>query len=179
MTGLLAHYDRLAALIARQACWLLPSLARLVFAGVLLGYFWSSAGTKLEGIFTPSAGAYAQIFPRLFEAVGYDASQLGLWHWAVALAGAWAEYALPLLILLGFLTRLAALGMLGFITVQSLTDLYGHGVTAGAWFDRASDALILDQRALWALLLVVLVVKGAGPLSLDRLFRRSKDSLPA
>jgi len=59
--------------------------------------------------------------------------------------------------------------MVGFVVVQSLTDLYGHSSALGAWFDRFPDAHILDQRALWVFLLLVLVVKGAGPLSLDRL----------
>ena len=84
---------------------------------------------------------------------------------------------MPLLIVLGLLTRLAALGMIGFVLLQSLTDIVGHGAdaaTVGAWFDRASDALILDQRAFWLLALLVLVLNGAGPLSLDRLlFARS------
>jgi putative oxidoreductase len=59
--------------------------------------------------------------------------------------------------------------------VQSLTDVFGHmadAATVGAWFDRASDSLILDQRTLWGLLLAVLVLKGAGPISLDRLLRQ-------
>lgn len=179
MTHLLALYNRAATSVSRQSDWLLPSLARLVFAGVLTGYFWSSAATKLDGPFSPTAGAYAQIFPRLFEAVGYDQAQLGLFHWAVALAGAWAEFVLPALIVLGFFTRLAALGMAGFVLVQSMTDVFGHGAKAGAWFDRASDALILDQRAFWMLLLVVLVLKGAGPLSIDRLFPKVTVRLPA
>jgi putative oxidoreductase len=155
----------------RAGDWLLPTLARVVFAGVLFSYFWTSAGTKLDGLFTPALGAYAQIFPKQFEAVGYDVSQMGLWHRLVVLAGAWAEYLLPVLIVIGLLTRLAALGMIGFVVVQSLTDIWGHGAGAGAWFDAASDALILDQRALWCLLLAVLILKGAGPLSADRLLR--------
>jgi putative oxidoreductase len=77
---------------------------------------------------------------------------------------------LPTLIVLGFLTRLAALGMIGFTVAQSLTDVYGHGQDSalGAWFDRFSDAAIMDQRAFWIFLLVVLVIKGAGPISFDR-----------
>ena len=66
--------------------------------------------------------------------------------------------------------------MIGFVVVQSLTDIVGHGAdaaTIGAWFDRASGALILDQRAFWVLVLLVRVFKGAGPLSLDRLWFRS------
>ncbi|MFM7446574.1 MAG: DoxX family membrane protein, partial [Tabrizicola sp.] len=104
-----------------------------------------------------------------FDVVGFDESQLGLWHRAVALAGANAELILPALIVLGLFTRAAALGMVGFVLVQSLTDIFGHGVGAGAWFDRASDGVILDQRAFWILLLAVLISKGPGPLSADRI----------
>lgn len=150
---------------------LLPLLARLVFAAVLAGYFWASALTKFDGPFSLSVGAYAQIFPKAIEAVGYDASQLPLWMSLIAYAGSVAEVVLPLLILVGLATRLAALGMIGFVLVQSLTDIWGHGASAstiGALFDRASDAVILDQRALWVFLLAVLVARGAGPLSLDR-----------
>jgi len=171
--------NRLAAFAARQSGWLLPTGARLVFAAVLLGYFWASALTKLDGPFTPTIGAYAQIFPKAFAAVGYDPTQLGLWHWLVALAGAWAELALPALIVLGLLARLAALGMAGFVVVQSLTDILGHAASPGAWFDRAPDALILDQRAFWLLLLVVLVCKGAGPISADRFLGRASSRLVA
>ena len=174
-----ALHARFARSCDGHADWLLPALARLVFAGVLLGYFWSSALTKFAGPFTPSVGAYAQIFPRAFEAVGYDPSQLGLWHWVVVMAGAYAELILPALIVLGLLTRLAALGMAGFVVVQSLTDLYGHGAAAGAWFDRASDALILDQRALWLLLLIVLICNGPGPLSADRFLGVERTRLAA
>ena len=140
-------------------------------------YFWVSGLTKLgdglAGIFTPSTGAYVQIFPRMMEAVGYDVEQFGVLARLVVLAGTWAEFLLPALIVAGFLTRLAAFGMIGFIVVQSLTDLYGHNgwddpKVLGAWFDRFSDAAILDQRALWVFLLIVLVIKGAGPLSIDR-----------
>lgn len=154
---------------------ILSTAARLVFAGVLLMYFWGSAGTKVgEGLFgflNPDAGAYIQIFPKGFEAVGYDVSQFGAFHYLVVVAGTVAEFILPLLIVIGLLTRLAALGMIGFVVVQSATDVIGHGAwangTFGAWFDRASDALIADQRAFWILLLAILVLKGPGPLSVE------------
>jgi putative oxidoreductase len=174
---------RLAAALDRLSATLLPTFARLVFAGVLLAYFWASARTKIgTGIFGflhPSDGAYGQIFPRAFDAVGFDSSQLGFFHWAVATVGLWAEFLLPLLIVLGLLTRLAALGMAGFVVVQSLTDVLGHGIGGddlGRWFDTASGALIADQRALWLVLLAILVLKGAGPLSLDRLLFQRADA---
>jgi putative oxidoreductase len=160
------------------ADWLIPTLARLVFAGVLLVYYLNSGLTKLGdgvlGFLSPSTGAYAQIFPRAFEAVGYDSDAMNMFHWLVVVAGTVAEFILPLLIVIGLLTRLAALGMIGFVIMQSLTDIYGHGQASalGAWFDRFADAPILDQRAFWVFLLIVLVIRGAGPLALDRLTDR-------
>lgn len=181
MNALKSLHERVFDPISRLDA-LLPLLARFLFAAILLFYFWKSGMTKLGdgllGFLSPSVGAYAQIFPRQMEAVGFDVSQLSILHTLVVLAGTWAEFLLPLLIVLGLLTRLAALGMIGFVAVQSLTDLYGHGGiehegTLGAWFDRFPDAIILDQRALWVFLLLVLVIKGAGPLSLDRLLARA------
>lgn len=179
MSALLRPYNRMADALDRAAPQILPLAARFVFAAVLLVYFWNSAATKLGpgpfGFLMPSDGAYYQIFPRAIEAAGYDFSQLGLFHWAVATAGLWAEFLLPLLIVIGLFTRLAALGMVGFILVQSATDVLGHGVAGddlGRWFDAASSSLIVDQRSLWVLLLGVLLTLGAGPLSLDRLLSR-------
>ena len=176
MTALKRFYSAFFTPFER-AEWILPTLARFLFAAVLAVYFWVSGLTKvgdgLFGIFQPSLGAYAQIFPKVMESVGYDVTQLGFYHWAVVTAGTVAEFVLPLLIIIGLLTRLASLGMIGFVVVQSLTDLNGHdkwgdGLVLGAWFDAPSNSLIMDQRALWVFLLLVLVIKGAGPLSFDR-----------
>ncbi|MCV6823814.1 MULTISPECIES: DoxX family protein [Halocynthiibacter] len=175
MSMIVNLYNGVFSFIERLAGdWLLPTLARFTFAATLLFYFWGSAMTKLGdgflGFLSPSTGAYAQIFPKTFEAVNYDTSQLGVFHWLVVMAGMYAEFILPALILLGLFTRLAAVGMIGFVIVQSLTDIYGHGATQyGAWFDRASDGVIMDQRLFWITTLVILVLKGAGPISLDRL----------
>jgi putative oxidoreductase len=158
--------------------WINPALAplaRLVFAGVLAGYFWASALTKMGGgplgFLLPTAGAYVQIFPKAMEAAGYDPARLGSVAWGVVVAGTLAEILLPLLIVTGLFTRLAAFGMICFIAVQTTTDIRGHGASAGAWFDAASDALIADQRALWIFLLLVLVARGGGALALDRLLQ--------
>lgn len=178
-----AFLDRAADMLDRASGPVLTTFARLVFAGVLLIYFWRAGLTKLGdgifGLFSPSLGAYAQIFPRQMEAVGYDVSQLGFGHTLVVLGGTWAEFLLPLLVVLGLFTRLAALGMIGFVAIQSLTDIYGLGARPediGTWFDAASGAVILDQRAFWVLCLAVLVFKGGGPLALDRLAFRSAPS---
>ena len=173
--------------LERIADPVITTLARLLFAAVLLLYYWKSGLTKLGdgffGFLSPSTGAYAQIWPKQLEAVSYDASQLSIFHHLVVLAGTWTEFILPLLIVLGLLTRLAAFGMIGFIVLQSLTDIYGLGAdaeTIGALFDRFPDGHILDQRAFWIFALLTLVLKGGGPLALDRLlFRNAPLARPA
>ncbi|HCT34062.1 MAG TPA: hypothetical protein DF966_12965, partial [Sulfitobacter sp.] len=114
MLKTLTLYDRATGWITAQD-WLLPTLARFLFAAVLTQYFFTSGLTKLDGLFTLSTGAYVQIFPRAFEAAGYDATALSAWHGLVAYAGTLAEFVLPALIVLGLFTRFAALGMIGFV----------------------------------------------------------------
>jgi len=159
-----------------QAVNILPFVARFIFFAVFAMYFWSSALTKLgdgvTGFIHPSAGAYIQIFPKTVESYGYDVSQLNVFHWAVVMVGTYAEFILPAMIIIGLMTRLAALGMLLFVVVQSLTDLYGHGLindpkALGAWFDRSVDSIILDQRILWGFLLLYLLRYGGGKISVD------------
>lgn len=178
MKTIINIHNELFVRLQSASGFILPSMARFTFAATLLVYFWHSGtlkiGSGFMGLFVPADGAYFQIFPKAIEAAGYDTTQLGLYHQLVVVAGTWAEFILPLLIVVGLLTRLAALGMMGFIVVQSLTDLYGHGgiehaATLGAWFDRLSDGIILDQRLFWFFVLITLVLKGAGPLSLDRI----------
>lgn len=177
---LISLHDGFFGGLERSTVPVMTTLARFLFAAILLFYYWNSGLTKLgDGVFGflfPSDGAYIQIFPKVVEAAGYDLSQLGVLHWLVVVAGTWAEFLLPLAIVLGLFTRLAALGMIGFIVVQTLTDLYGHGGiehagTLGAWFDRMPDAIVLDQRAFWVFVLLYLAFRGAGPLSVDRLLR--------
>lgn len=180
MTALIALHNTLFDWLDRMSGTILPTLARFTFAAVLLVYFWKSAWTKVGngifGLFSPSDGAYVQIFPRAMEAAGYDSSQLGVFHWAVALAGTWAEFILPALIVVGLFSRLASIGMIGFVIVQSATDIIGHGgtdaKTLGGWFDGMPDGIIMDQRLMWITVLVIIVVKGAGPLSIDRIIGR-------
>lgn len=180
------HVSMFAGLQDALEDWFLGLLARLVFAAVLLVYFLSSALTKIGdgplGFLTLSDGAYVQMFPKVMEAVSYDSSQVPIFPYTlIAYAGTYAEFILPILVVLGLFTRLAALGMMGFICVQSYVDIVGHGAdekTIGAWFDATSNAMILDQRMFWMFLLAYLVIRGAGAISLDALFagRRSTGS---
>jgi putative oxidoreductase len=185
MRPLIALHDRIFASLESAAPWAIPTLARIVFAGTLLVYYWNSGLTKWgSGPFSPDLGAYIQILPRQFEAVGFDPSALGPLATPIVILGTWAEFILPVLIVAGLFTRLAALGMIGFVAVQTWVDLVGHGVageTLGAWFDNSPSGDIADQRAFWVFLLVVLVLRGAGPFSLDAVLSRyrSADLTPA
>ncbi|MDA5094267.1 DoxX family membrane protein [Aliiroseovarius sp. KMU-50] len=180
MNVLVTMHNLPAEKVENLAPAILPLMARFTFAATLAGYFWASAMTKLGdgifGVFSPSLGAYAQIFPKAMEAVNYNASELSAFHTLVVIAGTLAEFILPLLLIIGLFTRLAAVGMIGFVVVQTLTDLFGHDAlqhpeTLGAWFDRIPDSLILDQRLFWMVVLITLVIKGAGPLSADRFLK--------
>lgn len=158
----------------------IATLARFTFLATLAFWFWSSATTKLGpgigGIFSPSVGAYAQILPKQMEAAGFDPSQLGLLAKIIVIAGTWGEFIIPALIVVGLFTRASALAMIVFILVLSFVDITGHGadaVTIGNWFDRIPDSKIMDQRLFWIFLLLVMIVRGGGPLSLDALLKRT------
>lgn len=160
--------------------WFLGLVARFAFAGVLLVYFLNAAMTKLGdgplGFLNLSAGAYIQIVPPIMEAAGYDPAAVAFLPWGLIVhLGTYAEIVLPILIVVGLFARVAALGMIGFIAVQSYVDIAFHGAdatTVGALFDRLADSVIIDQRTLWLVPLAYLVVKGAGAISLDHLLAR-------
>jgi putative oxidoreductase len=158
--------------------WFPGLLARLTFASVLLLYFLNSAKTKvgdgLAGFFQVQDNAYFQILPKVVEQFNYDASQIPAfpYQWIVY-AGTYSEFILPVLIVAGLFTRIAAVGMIIFVFVQTYVDITAHGAdekTIGSFFDRLPDAAIADQRALWVFLLVYLFIYGAGKVSLDHLF---------
>lgn len=161
--------------------WLLPTLARFVFFAVFFYYFNNSFGTKIASFDIPvlsikvplalmpeASSAFIQMFPKAFETAGYDETAMSSIYWIIAFVGTWGEFILPVLIVVGLFTRIAAIGMIGFVLVQTLTDVAGHSIPLGAWFNNLPE--LIDTRSLWVFLLVVLAVKGAGPYALDRLF---------
>ncbi len=178
--ALLSLPDRALSWLDPLSTPVLTTLARFIFAAVLLVYFWNSGLTKipdgLTNLFSPSFNAFAQIYPKGAEAAGYDITQATAFQKLVILGGTWAEFILPALVVVGLFTRAAALGMIGFVVVQSLTDVIGHGGETGSWFDNLSDATILDQRAFWILILGYLVLRGAGPISVDAIVRQSSSA---
>lgn len=176
------HDNVFGALESLAGTWFLGLAARLVFSSVLLVFFVNSAMTKLGSgfpdMFIPAVGAYAQILPTIAEAAGYDPKNIGLFPWKlIVLAGTYAEFLLPIMLLIGLFTRFTALSLIGFIVVMSVVDVQFHGLDAksiGMMFDRVQDGIIADQRLLWIFLLVYLVIRGAGPISVDALITRAR-----
>lgn len=162
--------------------WLLGLIARVAFASVLWGYFLNSARTKVGegffGFFSISPGAYYQIALPAVEAAGGDVDAVAFVPWGLIVAmGTYAEFILPLLIVIGLFSRIAALGMIGFIAVQTFVDITVHQIgaeTIGALFDRFPDGVIADQRLLWIVPLLVIAIKGPGLVSVDGLLARRR-----
>lgn len=128
------------------ATWLTPhSLLALVNRVGVAGIFWLSARTKVEGWFTVSDSAYA-----LFR----DEYRLPLVPPELAAqAAAVAEHVFAVLLVLGLCTRLSALALLGMTLVIQVF------VYPDAWPTHLS----------WAGLLLYLVGRGGGNVSLDQL----------
>lgn len=121
---------------------LLAPCARLALAAI----FFLSGRTKVEGLITVTEGTQA-----LFR----DEYRVPLLAPEVAAhLATWAEHLLPLLLVLGLLTRLSALGLL------AMTAVIQFFVYPDAWPTHLS----------WATLALYLVARGAGPLSLDAKF---------
>lgn len=138
---------RLARLLRRVngLCAMVPQdlvvLAARIFPAVV---FWQSARTKVDGFSIKDSTFF------LFENV-YDLPLIPP-DWA-AVAATLAEHILPVLLVLGLLTRLSALGLLVMTAVIQIFVFPGAWVTHG----------------LWAVALLVVLAHGPGRLSLDRL----------
>lgn len=170
MFALTRIYASICDPLDRIAPMLLPTLARLAFFATLFWYYWNSAVLKLgdgglSSLFAPNANMFGQMLPKAAEAVLWDISQATLIQKAIMLLGTWGEFILPVLVVIGLFTRFAALGMIGFIAVQTLVDVTGHGAALGTLFDTAYG--LADERLLWVFVMLVLVVRGAGPISVD------------
>jgi len=161
--------------------WFLSLASRLVFLSVFFFYYLNSFFTKVgdgfAGFFQIQSGAYFQIVPAAMEAAEYDVARVSLLADLMVFFGTYMEIILPILVVVGLLTRLSALGMIGFIGVQTFVDIQFHGAdekSIGTMFDRFPDAAISDQRLLWVFVMLVLVIKGGGYLSLDRLLVKNR-----
>ncbi len=143
ITPILAPYELFATLAQKTPDWLLALLWRLGIAGV----FFMSGRTKVTGFLTITPGTYY-----LFE-TDYRVPLIPP-HLAAHLA-ATSETIFPILLTLGLFTRFSALALLGMTTVIEVF------VYPDAWPTHLS----------WAALMVPLIARGGGALSLDRLLK--------
>ena len=140
-SGLRGTWNRIAGILERAVGHGTLALAARVSIAAI---FFMSGRTKVEGWLTISDSAYT-----LFR----DEYHIPLLPPELAAhLAAYAEHLFPLLLVLGLCTRLSALGLLGMTAVIQLF------VYPDAWPTHLS----------WATLLLYLIGRGGGPLSLDR-----------
>ena len=123
--------------------WLIALLCRLGIAGV----FFLSARTKVDGMITLKEQTFT-----LFQ---YEYNLPLLPQDAAAYLATYAEHVLSIALVLGIMTRLSALGLLGMTLVIQVF------VYPDAW----------PTHLVWAGPLIYLIGRGGGALSIDRLLR--------
>jgi putative oxidoreductase len=142
--------------LADQAARLLPPALLLLLARAsAASIFLLSGRSKVEGLFTIKDATY-----QLFE---YEYALPLVAPDTAAVLATVSEHLFPLLLLLGLSTRLSALALLGMTAVIQLF------VYPGAWPTHLS----------WAALLLPLVARGAGAISLDHLLRPTAPAVDA
>lgn len=141
-TGARAAWNRAAAVLdALVGHAILAPCARLALAAV----FFLSGRTKVDGLLTVNEGAYA-LFREEYKVPLLPPE-------IAAHLATYAEHLLPLLLALGLLTRLSALGLLGMTAVIQVF------VYPDAW----------PTHLTWATAALYLAGRGGGPLALDRI----------
>ncbi|MHA6160929.1 DoxX family protein [Pseudomonas sichuanensis] len=138
------HWNRLAERLQRL---LGDNLLCLVARFGIASVFFLSGRTKVEGLLT--------ITPSTYELFRSEYALPLLSPWLAAHLATYAEHLFPLLLVLGLLTRLSALALLGMTTVIEVF------VYPDAW----------PTHLTWAGLLLLLIARGAGAFSLDRLLK--------
>lgn len=138
-----AATNAIAAALERIPYGLIALVTRLSIAGV----FWRSGQTKLDG------WSVSETAVDLFR----DEYRLPLVDPALAATAATvAEHLFPALLVLGLATRLSALALLVMTLVIQIF------VYPDAW----------PTHGTWAACLLILMTRGAGPVSLDRVIAR-------
>lgn len=143
-------YDRFADWLDRHV----PDALLLLMARIgIAAIFFLSGRTKVEGVL--------EIRPETYELFRTEYALPLLSPSLAAHLATYAEHVFPVLLVLGVFTRVAALGLLG-MTLVIQTFVYPD-----AWSTHLS----------WAALLLLLVARGGGAWSLDRLFQRRREGI--
>jgi putative oxidoreductase len=140
-----SRYDALVRWLGSS----LPEGLVLLFVRITLGgVFWRSGQTKVE------EGSWFQLTDATRELFRTEYAGVPLPSEFAAISANAAEHILPALLLAGLFTRGAALGLLGMTAVIQLF------VYPEAWW---------PVHSLWAALALVILQRGGGVFSLDRL----------
>ena len=128
------------------------AIALLVTRIALAGIFWRSARTKVEegSWLTIKESTFFQFGDEPFNNVPILNGDLG------AYVTTYAEHILPILVVLGLFTRLGAAGLL----VMTLVIQFFVFPTSAHWW---------NTHIIWVALALVLIVRGGGMFSVDRL----------
>ena len=146
MRVLLNSYDRLFVFVSHAR---FESLVLLLTRVVLAGVFWRSGRTKVdEGTWFSISENTRFLFAEEYKGVPLPSDL------AAVLATA-SEHLFPALLVIGLLTRVSALALLGMTMVIQIF------VYPEAWW---------QVHSLWVAMALVLIARGAGAISLDRLF---------
>ena len=127
-------------------------LALLALRVALAGVFWRSGRTKVE------PGSWLDISDSTFFLFQEDYSGVPLPADLAAHLATWSEHLFPILLVIGLGTRMSALALLGMTMVIQLF------VFPEAWW---------PVHSLWVAMALVLISRGGGWASLDRLIGRS------
>jgi putative oxidoreductase len=143
-------YDRAVAFVSGRT---FESAALLLTRLALAGVFWRSGRSKVvEGTWLTISDSTHFLFSTEYASVPLSPEL------AVVLATG-AEHLFPVLLVLGFATRLSALALLGMtMTIQVF-------VYPDAWW---------PVHSLWSALCLVLIARGAGLFGLDQLLVKAR-----
>ena len=145
MRAIFRSYDQLTMLGGGR---IVESAVLLLVRVSLSGIFWRSARTKVE------EGSWLMISDTTYFLFAEEYSGVPLPTELAAQLATVSEHVFPILLVLGLLTRLSAFALLAMTMVIQIF------VYPEAWW---------SVHALWSALALVLIVRGAGALSVDAL----------
>lgn len=147
--------DLINKFISCLACipdWIYTTLARYAVGMT----FFLSGLTKVDDNYMVLSKTYSLFKDIYFAKVSLPDSLVKI----LATLATYAELALPLLLFIGLGTRFAALGLLIMTLVIQFVVF-------------PDKVLTYHMHALWAVALLAIIIKGAGPLSLDYFIKKA------
>ena len=150
MNAITAPYNRAVAMLSMP---FMETLALLFVRISLAGIFWRSGRTKVdEGSWLTVSDTAKFLFEEEYKGVPLPPE-------FAAYMATYAEHLFPVLLVIGLFTRVSALALLGMTMVIQIF------VYPEAWW---------SVHMIWVALALVLIVRGGGSLSLDRVLVAKK-----